>query len=414
MTVALESIPAVRYAPRLDALSGEGALDVFVRARALEAQGRRVVHLELGEPDAPTPPHVVEAAVRALRDGETRYSQPAGLPEMRDAIAAAAAARGVPATAADVVVTPSAKTAVFYSLLSLVAPGDEVLVPDPGFPIFPSVVRFCGGTPVSYGFVPERAYAIDVDELAARVTPRTRVLVINAPSNPTGGSIDCKTIEQIAELAERHDLALVSDEIYSRLTYDDANAGAGGDDEGTAPSVGAHPTLRTRSIVVDGFSKTYAMPGFRLGYAILPRLLVERFVTLAINGHTCTPVFSQRAAIAALTGPQAAVREMRAEYRTRRDLIVRGLNAIPGVRCPAPRGAFYAFPDISAVLAPARLTAVQFVTRLLEDFGVATLQGTAFGAGGEGYLRISFASGRADIDIALRGIRACVDSVARQ
>ena len=351
---------------------------------------------------------MIEAAVRALRDGETRYSQPAGLPELRETIAAAVASRGIAATAEDVVVTPSAKTAVFYSLLSLVSPGDEVLIPDPGFPIFPSVVRFCGGTPVSYGFVAARGYAIDVDDLAARITPRTRVLVVNAPSNPTGGSIDAAAIEQLAELAERHDLAVVSDEIYARLTYGD-RPGAGGD----APSVGAHPALRPRSILVNGFSKTYAMPGFRLGYAILPPTLVERFVTLAINGHTCTPVFTQRAGVAALTGPQDSVVASRAEYRARRDVIVRGLGAIPGVRCPEPRGAFYAFPDLSAVLAPAGVTAAQFVTRLLEEFGVAALQGTAFGARGEGHVRISFASGRADIDAAIRGIAACVDAVGR-
>ena len=403
MTAAAESI--LRYASRLDALSGEGALDVFVRAKALEARGRRVVHLELGEPDAPTPPHVIEAAVRSLHDGETRYSPPAGIAELREAIAAASAERGIVATPDDIVVTPSAKTAVFYSLLSLVAAGDEVLVPDPGFPIFPSVTQFCGATPVSYGFVAARSYAIDVDEIAARITPRTRVLVLNAPSNPTGGSIDEATIERIAELAERHDLALVSDEIYTRLTYDDGGA--------AAPSVAAHPALRQRSIVVNGFSKTYAMPGFRLGYAIVPAALVERFVTLAINGHTCTPVFTQRAGVAALTGPQDSVERSRAEYRARRDLIVRGLNAIDGVICPLPRGAFYAFPNLSAVLTPARTSAAAFVTRLLEEFGVAALQGTAFGARGEGHVRISFASGRADIDAALRGIADCVAATAQ-
>jgi aspartate aminotransferase len=402
MTLTAES--TLHYASRLDALSGEGALDVFVRARALEARGRRVVHLELGEPDAPTAPHIIEAAIRALHDGETRYSAPAGIPELREAIAAAGSKHGITATPADIVVTPSAKTAVFYSLLSLVSPGDEVLVPDPGFPIFPSVVRFCGGMPVSYGFAAERGYAIDVDEVESLVTPRTRALVVNAPSNPTGGSIDLRTLDRIAGIAERHDLAVVSDEIYTRLTYDDGTG---------APSVGAHPALRPRSIVVNGFSKTYAMPGFRLGYAIVPPALVERFVTLAINGHTCTPVFTQRAGVAALTGPQEAVQASRAEYRARRDVIVPGLNSIPGVRCPEPRGAFYAFPDLSAVLTPAGLTASQFVTRLLEEFGVATLQGTAFGGRGEGHIRISFASGRADIDTALRALADCVAAIRK-
>lgn len=396
--------PIVRHASRLDMLSGEGALDVFVRARALEARGREIIHLELGEPDFPTPPHVVEAGVRALRGGETRYSPPSGLPELREAVAADAASRQIHCSPDDVVITPSAKTAVFYSMLSLVEPGDEVLVPDPGFPIYPSVTRFCGGTPVSYGFVGERGYAIDVDELAARITPRTRVLALNAPSNPTGGSIDRETIDRLAELADRHDLAIVSDEIYARLSYRDDGA--------PAPSVAAHPALRARSIVVNGFSKTYAMPGWRLGYAILPPALVERFVTLAINGHTCTPVFTQRAGVAALTGSQEPVRAMLAEYRSRRDRIVRALREIPGARCPAPAGAFYAFPDFSARLAPAGLSAAAFVSRLLEEFGVAALQGSAFGRRGEGHVRLSFASAIADVERAVERVRACLDAVA--
>lgn len=397
MATTVDASAIVRHAARLDALSGEGALDVFVRARALEAAGRPIIHLELGEPDFPAPSHVVEAAVRSLRDGETRYSPPAGLPELRAAIAGAASARAIDAGPGDVVVTPSAKTAVFYALLALVEPGDEVLIPDPGFPIYPSVVRFCGGTPVSYGFLAGRGYAIDVDEIAARLTPRTRVLALNAPSNPTGGSIDPPTIERLAELSERHDLAIVSDEIYARLSY------AGAQD---APSVAAHPALRPRSIVVDGFSKTYAMPGFRLGYAILPPSLVERFTTLAINGHTCTPVFSQRAGLAALAGPQDAVRQMREEYRARRDLVVRALGAVPGVRCPVPLGAFYAFPDLSAVLEPVGLSAARFVDRLLETYGVAALQGTAFGRRGEGHVRLSFAASQADL-------AAATDRIAR-
>lgn len=387
-------------APHLALLSGEGALDVFRRATELEREGRRIVHLELGAPDVDAPPHATEAAIRALREGDARYVAPAGLPELREAIAADARSRGVAADADQVIVTPSAKTAVFYAMLATIAPGDEVLVPDPGFPIYPSVTRFAGGVPVGYGV--DAADAPDVDDIEARITPRTRVLVLNSPNNPTGGALDAAAMARLAALVERHDLLVVTDDIYSRLVYEG----------GRAPTIAAHEGARERTLLVDGFSKTYAMTGYRLGYLVAPRRWVEPLTTLAINGHTCVPPFVQRAGIAALTGPQDIVPTQVAAYRARRDLLVAGLNALPGVRCPVPAGAFYVFPDFSALLAGHGMTSRALAHRLLEDHGVAAIDGRAFGARGEGRLRFSFASAQADLDDALARVRDAVHALA--
>lgn len=407
MTASTTAPDALAYAARLDLLSGEGALDVLLRARELERAGRDVVHLEIGEPNFATPEHIVEAGIAALRRGETHYGPPAGLPELRDAIATNAATRGIHITPDQVVVTPGAKPAVFYAILSLVNPGDEVLVPDPGFPIYPSATRFAGGVPVGYPLDARNRYATDVDALAARITPRTRVLIVNAPHNPTGGSIDQPTIDRVAELAERYDLGIISDEIYARLTYDEHGAPAA-----PAASLAAHPTLAPRTLLVDGFSKTYAMTGWRLGYLALPPSLVARVTTLAINGHTCTPEFTQRAGIAALTGPAEPIRRMHAELAERGRVLVGGLAAIPGVRCAPPPGAFYAFADFSALLAPRGLTATALAARMLQEYGVAALTGTAFGAGGEGHLRMSFATAREELERALPRIAACAEALA--
>lgn len=400
MTDTTLASPAL--AARMALLSGEGALDVFRRAQALERTGRSVVHLELGAPDVDAPPHVVEAAVRALRAGDARYVAPQGLPELREAIAADVRSRGVDADADQVLVTPSAKTAVFYALLATVGPGDEVLVPDPGFPIYASAVRFAGGVPVGYAH--DADGAPDLDDVGARVTPRTRALALNAPGNPTGGALGTAGLARLAELARRHDLVLVADDIYSRLVY-------GAFDGGRAPSAAAFAPERT--LLVDGFSKTYAMTGYRLGYMVAPPAWVERLVTLAVNGHTCVPPFVQRAGVAALTGPQDVVASQVAAYRARRDLLVGTLGAIPGVRCAAPAGAFYVFPDFSDALAGAGatgrgMTSRAFADRLLEAHGVAAIDGAAFGPRGEGHLRFSFASARADLDAAAARVRDAV------
>ena len=395
MTDTLLSPPTL--AARMAQLSGEGALDVFRRAQALERAGRSVIHLELGAPDVDAPPHVVEAAIAALRAGDARYVAPQGLPEMREAVAADVQSRGVDADADAVLVTPSAKTAVFYALLASVGPGDEVLVPDPGFPIYPSMVRFAGGVSVGYAHGPDGAP--DLDDIAARITPRTRALALNAPGNPTGGALGNDGLARLAELARRHDLVVIADDIYSRLVYDGARA----------PTVAAFAPERT--LLVDGFSKTYAMTGYRLGYLVAPPAWMERLVTLAVNGHTCVPPFVQRAGVAALTGPQGIVASQVAAYRGRRDLLVRALGAIPGVRCAAPAGAFYVFPDFRAVLAERGTTSRAFADHLLEAHGVAAIDGRAFGAHGEGHLRFSFASAQTDLDAAVARVRTAVETL---
>ena len=388
-------------ASRLNALSGEGAFEVFVAARRLEDAGRHVVHLELGEPDGATPSHVVEAGIRALHDGHTRYVNPAGLPALRDAIAASLAWRGVRAVRAEnVVVVPGAKPMVFYGLLAVLEPGDEVLVPDPGFPIYPSVVRFAGAVPVSYP-VASGGTGFDVAPLAALITPRTRVLVLNLPANPNGVVADPDALSAIATLAQRHDLVVISDEVYGRIRYD-----------GRADSIAGLPGMLERTVIVDSFSKTYSMTGWRLGFGVVPTALVERVTTLVVNGTSCTPPFVQLAGLAALTGPQDCVAAAVAGFERRRDRLVDGLNGLPGVRCTRAAGAFYAFPDVRKVEERAGLSTEQLAARLLEVHGVAVLPGTAFGPGGAGHLRLSIATSAADLDLALDRIRECVSDLA--
>ena len=397
-TAARDNVPSL--AARVDQLSGEGALDVFRRAMELEHAGRSIVHLELGAPDVDAPSHVVDAAVAALRAGDARYVAPQGLPELREAIATDVRSRGIAASSDQVIVTPSAKTAVFYAMLATVEPGSEVLVPDPGFPIYPSVARFAGGRPVGYAL--DANNAPDVDDMERRISARTRVLCLNSPNNPTGGALDAAAMARLAELVARHDLRVVTDDIYSRLVFDGVRA----------PTIAAFDDARSRTLLVDGFSKTYAMTGYRLGYLAVPSEWVERLVTMSVNGHTCVAPFIQRAGIAALTGPQDMVATQIAAYRARRDLLVRGLNALPGVQCPVPAGAFYVFPDFSALLAKHGLTSRAFADRLLEEYGVAAIDGAAFGSRGEGCLRLSFASAQADLDAAVTRIGEAVGSLA--
>jgi aspartate aminotransferase len=387
-------------ASRLIALSGEGAFEVLAAARRLEATGRHVVHLEIGEPGGATPPHVVEAAVRALHDGQTRYVNPVGLPALRDAIAASLSWRGIRSASADnVVVVPGAKPMLFYALLAVLEPGDEVLVPDPGFPIYPSVVRFAGAVPVPYPL--DAAGGLTADQLAPLIGPRTRALVVNLPGNPTGGVATPDALPAIAELVRRHDLTVISDEVYGRLRFDDR-----------VDSIAALPGMLERTIIVDSFSKSYAMTGWRLGFGVLPAALVERVATLIVNGTSCTPPFVQLAGLAALTGPQDAVTTAVARLERGRDWLVDGLNGLPGVRCARPAGAFYAFPDVRLVEKRAALSTRQLAARLLEEYGVAVLPGTDFGPGGAGHLRLSFAVSPADLDLALERIRECVSDLA--
>jgi aspartate aminotransferase len=381
-------------ASRMADLGTETAFDVLARARAIEAQGRRVLHLEIGEPDFPTPPHVVEAGVRALRDGHTRYGPPPGLPALREAICERMLTeRGVRSTPDEVVVTPGAKPILFLALLATVGPGDEVLVPDPGFPIYESVVRFAGARVVPVPVREESDFSFDVDAAERLVTPRTRMLIFNSPANPTGGATTPRDLERIAALAERHDLWVIADEIYARISYGEPHR-----------SIAALPGMRERVILSDGFSKAYAMTGWRLGFGVVPRRLAEPLTRLVINSNSCTAAFVQLAGLAALRGPQDAVDRMVAEFRRRRDLVVSSLRGTPGVRCAEPRGAFYAFPDVRGL----RISANDLASRLLEEHGVATLSGTAFGPGGDGHLRISYVSAPEVLQEAMERIRAAV------
>ncbi len=366
-----------QFASRVESLGSETALDVLLQARAVEARGRQVIHLEVGEPDFPTPPHIVEAGIRALREGKTRYGDPAGSLPLREAICEHLAARGVRAQPDRVLVTPGAKPSLFYGFLATLSPGDEVLIPDPGFPIYPSVVRFCGATPVSVPPRLEEGRALDIDALERAITPRTRMIVFNSPSNPTGAVVPEPDLRRLAGLAERHDLWVMADDVYRRIKYLEE-----------VPSIAALPGMLERTILVDSFSKAYAMTGWRLGWGLFPAALAPHAVRLMINSNTCTPGFVQEAGLAALRGPQDVVDAMVAQFRRRRDAIVARLARIPGVRCPAPVGAFYVFPDVRGVPLPASALA----NRLLEEEAVALLDGAGFGSGGAGHLRISFAS----------------------
>lgn len=382
------------WSQRVAELGGEGAFEVLQAARRLEAAGRDVVHLEIGEPRVPTAPHIVETAVRALRDGHTTYAPPAGLPALREAIADDAGQRGLAALPENVVVTSGAKPMLLYAALALLEPGDEALVPDPGFPIYPSVVRLAGARPVPYPLDPVRGWGVDPDAIAERVTSRTRVLVLNAPHNPTGGVAGAEDLARIAALAARRDLAIVSDEVYGRLCYD-----------GPHRSIASLPGMARRTIVVDGFSKAYAMTGWRLGFGIMPAVLAERVTALVVNSTSCAPPFVQLAGVAALTGPQDALRDLITHLRTNRDVVVAGLNALSGIQCPPPAGAFYVFPNVNAVLQRGTFTTEQFASRLLEHHGVALLPGTAFGPGGAEHLRISYATTRVALENALARLR---------
>ena len=383
----------MRLATRMGRLGTETAFEVLVRAKALEAQGRDIIHLEIGEPDFGTPENIVGAGAEALRSGWTHYGPAPGLPELREAIAAYVnRSRGTAFEANQVIVTPGGKPIMFFVMLALVEAGDEAIYPDPGFPIYRSMIDFAGATAVPIPLREERAFGLDVNELASLITPKTKLLILNSPGNPTGGVLDRSEIEAIARLAVEHDLTVLSDEIYSELVF-----------EGEHVSIATMPGMAERTIILDGFSKTFAMTGWRLGYGLMPPEHVEAITRLMVNSVSCTAVATQRAGIEALTGPWDEVTRMRDAFKTRRDLVVDGLNAIPGISCVRPKGAFYAFPNISGTGQGSRA----FADRLLQDFGVAALSGTAFGDHGEGYLRLSTANSAANLTRALERIAAC-------
>ncbi len=371
---------APSLAPAALRLGTEGAFAVLARAREIERTGRDVVHLEIGEPDFPTAPHVAEAAFAAVRAGETGYCPAPGIAELREAAAAELArTRGVPVAPEHVIVANGAKPFLLFAVLATCEPGDEVVYPDPGFPIYESAIRFAGATPVPLVLREHDDFAFSVDELAARVTDRTKLVIINSPQNPTGGVLDRATLAAAAAVLRDGPAWVLSDEVYGRLLY-----------EGEFASIASEPGMLERTIVLDSFSKTYAMTGWRCGYAAVPAALAEVLTRFIVNSTSCVPPFVQRAGVAALTGPQDGVAAMLAEFRARRELVVSGLAALPGVTCRAPRGAFYAFPNVSAL----PLGADALADRLLEEAGVALLSGTAFGAAGEGHLRLSYATSR--------------------
>ena len=385
-------------ADRMSRLGTESAFEVLARARALERQGRDIIHLEIGEPDFDTPVHIREAAKRALDGGATHYGPAAGLPELREAIAKdVEATRNIPVSPDEIVVTPGAKPIMYFVITALVDPGDEVILPNPGFPIYESVVNFVGGVPVAIPLRESTGFGFDLDLLERRVSKKTKLIVINSPQNPTGGVLAPDQLGRVAEIARHYRIPVLADEIYKAFLY-----------EGEFASITRFPGMKDLTIILDGFSKAYAMTGWRLGYGVMPRDLAEHVARLMVNTNSCTASFTQLAGIAALQGDQTPVLEMVAAFRRRRDLIVAGLNQLPGVSCQMPRGAFYAFPNVTALGRPS----AEIAEMLLTEAGVATLGGSAFGEHGEGYLRLSYASSEAKLRAALERMRPVLARLA--
>jgi len=380
----------MRFAQRLGRITTAASFDMLARGKALEAKGRSVIHLGIGEPDFDTPSFIREAAKRALDEGWTHYGPAAGLPEFRASIAASwKARRGLPCEAKHVVVTPGAKPVLFFAMLSLLEAGDEVIIPSPAFPNYGSMAQLAEGRVVPTPLAAERGFDLDLDALRARINSRTRLIVLNSPHNPTGAVLPPATLHALRELVLRHDLTVISDDIYGDMVY-----------EGGYTAFASLPDMFERTVTVDGFSKTWAMTGWRLGFGIMNEALARHMATLMNNSNSCTATFVQKAGDAALHGPTDEVRAMIEEFRRRRDLVVEGLNAIPGVRCQKPPGAFYVFPRIECAGMPAG----EIADRLLEEAGVVTLPGTGFGAEGEGYLRLSYANSQENLREGVRRI----------
>ena len=381
----------LRLAERMYRLGTETAFEVAARARALEAQGKPIIHLEIGEPDFDTPTHVRKAAAEALEQGYTHYTGATGIPELRKAVAEYAGKnRGLEFDPENVVVTPGAKPIMFYTIMALIEPGDEVIYPNPGFPIYESMINFLGGVAIPLQLSERRDFRVNVAELESKISSKTRLIIINSPHNPTGGVLTRGDLEQIAHLAVKHDLVVLADEIYSEILY-----------EGKHHTILEFPGMMGRTILLDGFSKTFAMTGWRLGYGIFPGELVPHISRLIINSVSCTSAFSQRAAIQALTGPRKEVDKMLDAFTSRRELVYKGINDIPGLRVNKPEGAFYVFPNITDT----GLTSREYADYLLREADVAVLPGTSFGEFGEGYIRISFANSEANLSEALKRIR---------
>ena len=386
-------------AERMARLGTESAFEVLAKAKALERQGKEIVHLEIGEPDFDSPEHIKAAAKQALDAGATHYGPSAGLPELREAIAKhIGETRGIPVSADEVVVTPGAKPIMFFTILALVNRGDEVIYPNPGFPIYESVINFVGGVPVPIPLREETGFGFDLARFERKVSKKTKLIIINSPQNPTGGVLERHQIERIAEIARSFRIPVLADEIYRQFLY-----------EGEFVSIAGLPGMKELTIILDGFSKSYAMTGWRLGYGVMPSPLAEHLTRLMVNSASCTATFVQLAGIAALQGDQTPVTRMVAEFKRRRDVIVDGLNKLPGVTCQRPRGAFYVFPNVKALKRPSK----EIATMLLEEAGVAVLWGTAFGEYGEGYLRLSYATSEANLRKGLDRMRPVFERLAR-
>ncbi len=369
----------------------ETAFEVLVRARALEAQGRSVIHLEIGEPDFQTPRNIVEAGKTALDEGWTHYGPTLGQPELRAAIARhISRTRSIEVGLEHVSVVPGGKPIIFFPMLALIEPGDEVIYPNPGFPIYESMIRFLGGVPVPMPLLEEKGFSFDLDLFEKKLSKHTKLIILNSPQNPTGGVIPREDLEKVAELIRHRDVMVLSDEIYSRMSYGEPHF-----------SIASVPGMLEKTILLDGFSKTYAMTGWRIGYGIMPEWLITAMNYLMVNSNSCTASFTQRAGIEALEGPQDAAGQMIAEFRRRRDAFVAGLNTLPGFRCPVPMGAFYAFPNIEGTGMKSKALA----DALLNEAGVAALSGTSFGEFGEGYLRFSYANSLENLMEAVERIR---------
>jgi aspartate/methionine/tyrosine aminotransferase len=381
----------MKLAERMNRIGVETAFEVLVRARALEAQGRDIIHLEIGEPDFDTPRHIVEAGKQALDQGWTHYGPTQGLPELREAIASyICRTRGIRVGAEHVCVVPGGKPIIFFPLMALLEPGDEVIYPNPGFPIYESMINFLGAKPVPIPLVEDRGFSFDLNVLADSLSSKTKMLILNSPHNPTGGVIPAADVRAIADMVRDRDLMILSDEIYTRIYFDEEPL-----------SISTLPGMLEKTIILDGFSKTYAMTGWRMGYGVMPTWLVDPVNKLMVNSNSCTASFTQRAGIAALNGPQDDVTKMVEEFRRRRDAFCAALNTLPGFRCAIPGGAFYAFPNVEGTGRKSK----ELADALLQQVGVACLSGTAFGAYGDGYLRFSIANSYEKLMDAVERIR---------
>lgn len=385
----------LRAAQRVQHLRAEGAYQVLAQAQALEAEGHDIIHLEVGEPDFLASEEILDAGIEALRAGRARYNPPAGLLALREAIAETAGRqRGIHVSPSQVLVSPGAKPNMFFPTLALIEAGDDVLYPDPGFPTYAAMIGVAGGHGLPVPVIEERGFSFDLDAFDRALSERTRLIILNSPANPTGGVIPRGDLEHIAEAARRLGAWVISDEIYTRITFDG----------GIAPSIASLPGMQERTVIVDGFSKTYAMSGWRLGYGIMPETLARRVELLLTHAYGCTAEFTQWAAVEALRGSQDWVTAMVVEYRRRRDRVVARLNAIPGISCREPQGAFYVFPNVTGLGMPVD----QLAERILREAGVALLPGTAFGDNGEGYLRLSYATSMENLEEALERLETFV------